>query len=261
MDISFLFLLALVVVLELVAVFLVVKEVEAILRKFISSRHRSQHWYWSSKDNDNGEWKLIKDALLLKKDPLAVSMSMSNTIDKRAKIAAWVLTILSLLVVLAVVEFFPSVDKLTQYSQYLVPAAILISAMMVALGTRYTIRVHGRASSRQEWIKDVRRILAELTLCLPEPHSAQDVCQRSESEQKFRKLELHLNPSEKVHRSLLYAISLAYGADWLDDEQVEENLCLREVDDWRQSTRRKAGIVRLSQVLLKREWEKTKSLR
>lgn len=269
MDIIFYFTIFLVIVFGLGLVIPIARTVREILGQWTVDRYRSQHWYRlpKGKDKEKEEWGLIKDVLFLRKDPLVVRERKINEILKDCNEAVWMFfcLVLPLFLLLFLFLIAPKTEQffieLIKRPEILHSIVIFVSVVIVAIGTYYTIRVNGRASSRQEWIKDVRLILAKLVSGFPEPDSDQDLCQRSKSEQQFRKLELHLNPSEKIHRSLLYAISLAYGFEWLDDEEVEKKLCLRKADDWRNSAGRKAGIIRLSQVLLKREWEQTKNLR
>lgn len=265
MDIYYYFILVVAASLLVLGFIEAIRIFASALGQWAFDRYRSQQWYCppQGKDKEEKEWGLIKDALLLRKDPLVVCKRKLKEIVREYAVAGSVFIFLLLPLFLCL--FVPEIDrlfgKLRQHPNILTPVAILVSAVMVAIGTYYTIRVNGRASSRQKWIKKVRLILAELASGMPQPDSDQDLCQRNKSEQKFRKLELHLNPSEKMHRSLLYAISLAYGVEWLDDEEVEKNLCLRRADEWRDNAGRKAGIIRLSQMLLKREWEQTKNLR
>lgn len=252
------------------------------LTRFWIVRYRARWWYnppkgKNYKRDEKKEWKFIKNVLLLKKqnDPLIVSKSMRKGSKLISCIILSVLLIALFSAAFYIKQFIDETISLSineKLEPFFVPFAIIVSflgAVMVAIGKFFTIRVKGRASSRQDWIKDVRAILAELTSSMPISDSDHDMrqCQRSKNEHKFRELELHLNPSEKMHRSLLYAIRLAYGADWLnddeddEDDEVEKNLRLRNSDDWRDGKLRRAGIIRLSQVVLKREWEQTKKLR
>ena len=241
------------------------RDIMGDMARYRTARFRARKWCNPPRGKDyeedeRMEWDFIKNVLLLNNndDPLIVSESSRKKIRKGSIIFLFILLIL----LIGVVTCWQHLN-VEKYEPDLLPFAVLVSAVMVAIGTFFTIRVNGRASSRQEWIKDVRVILADLASGMPTSDSDQDLRQRqrSTSEHKFRKLELHLNPSEKMHRSLLYAISLAYDADWLNDDEVEKNLRLRNSGDWRDDKLRKAGIIRLSQVALKREWEQTKRLR
>ena len=226
---------------------------------------RARKWYNPPRGKDyeedeKKEWDFIRNVLLLNNyDPLIVSESSRERIRTESIVLLFIL----LFLLIGVVIFWERLDviELKKYEPVLLPLAVFVGAVMVAIGTFFTIRVNGRASSRQEWIGEVRGIVADLVSGMPESGSDRDLCQLSTSEHKFRKLELRLNPSEKMHRSLLYAISLAYDADWLNNDEVEENLRLRNSGDWHDDKLRKAGIIRLSQVALKREWEQTKRLR
>lgn len=241
---------------------------EVVVPSWIA-RYRAQQWCNPPKgkgdeEDEKEEWVFIKNVLLLKSDPLIISKSTRKAIRKESTRFLFCIAALSVIVIFLVNKIAGALGPafIATYEPLFTPLVILVSALLVARGTRNTIRVNGRASSRQDWIKEVRVILAELASSMPTPDldEALRQCQRSKSEHKFRELELHLNPSEKMHRSLLYAINLAYDADWLKDDEVEKNLRLGNTED-RHDGKLQAGIIRLSQVVLKQEWEQTKKLR
>lgn len=237
------------------------------VERFLMTRYRARQWYDPPKEGEDTEkdeeeeWNFVKKALLLEDEPL---FPYEGKREGSAMLALGVLIVLLLLYVLlyVAIDYFSrqSIDGLMRYESLIAVLVSIVGILVFAIYQRFKSRVI-RASSRQKWIKDVRIILADLVSGLPETTEDHDLCQRTKMERNFRKLELHLNPSEKIHRSLLYAISFAYDANWSKDEQVEKNLRLKEVDDWRCSARCKAGIIRLSQILLKLEWEQTKKLR
>ncbi len=93
-----------------------------------------------------------------------------------------------------------------------------------------------------------------------------------EIEQNLTKLELYLNPSERVHRGLMAVIRFMYGFEGIDvDKEASDELRLpREQCPWRSqntaSTRNewlkwKTKSIRLANVLLKREWEQVKHIK
>jgi hypothetical protein len=133
-------------------------------------------------------------------------------------------------------------------------------------GVFYQLRVKARSENRQHWINEIREILASLIADLPAPNDSDKV--RAKKRQDYllphAKLELLLNPSERVHRTLMALLRHAYG---FDDAPIDEiprlKLGLRKLDPENrpQCGEFKSQITRLANVTLKREWEQVKHAR
>lgn len=167
-------------------------------------------------------------------------------------------------------------------SENLAEIATFAGGISVALGVITLLvqtRVATRSKNRQAWIDRIRDVLAELISNIPEVHSGSsqktgagklsDV-QKMEIEgaQNFymevhAELELFLNPSEKEHRALLSLLRYMYRWDKIDidDEPFNElnigSLNRDETTDW---IKLKSQVIRLSNVVLKREWEQVKNI-
>lgn len=148
-------------------------------------------------------------------------------------------------------------------------------------------RIDTRSRNRQAWIDQLRSILATLISDIPgwnarwisapsPPHENL----RSAAEkyaQHHTKLELLLNPNEREHLAIIAYLWKLYRFDQLDQygeargklpdfiEEAYENLGLEErwrtmskKEDWEKT---KSELVRLSNALLKREWEQIKWIR
>lgn len=83
-------------------------------------------------------------------------------------------------------------------------------------------------------------------------------------ETRHAKIELYLNPSERVHRAFMSLIRYMYGQTTLAiDEVVFDKLWdgvgnrpdLKNEECWKNT---KSDAIRLANVLLKREWEQVK---
>jgi hypothetical protein len=140
------------------------------------------------------------------------------------------------------------------------------------VGAFFQLRLKARSENRQKWIDEIRGVLAELIADLP----LSGECQESKAGNRYfprhAKLELLLNPSEEVHRTLMALIRHAYGFNdfLLIDAEVREGLGSDDVFQtfWKTDKNEmehlkvtKSRIIRLSNVVLKREWEQVKHAR
>lgn len=139
------------------------------------------------------------------------------------------------------------------------------------LGLAVQTRLAARSKNRQDWIDQMRSVLAELIADLPWPRDGGKEKERKRKEYfpRHAKLELLLNPSEHIHRTLIALIRHAYGFDNVAiDEQVRTHF--PEIFEVQFQTRDKqdqhlralkSQIIRLANVALKREWEQVKHAR
>ena len=128
----------------------------------------------------------------------------------------------------------------------------------------YQVRLTARTENRKEWIKEIRGKMATLIL-LSDREYEPEKPRSSEIKEKIMELELLLNPGEPLHRTFLTLVRTLYEIDNGFDKSVKSRLQAtfppREAgkdpdlvtpDKW------KERIVRLSNVILKYEWERVK---
>lgn len=163
------------------------------------------------------------------------------------------------------------------------PTAYL--AFIVGLATIFftfrQIRAKVRADSRQAWILKARELLGDVVASI-DAHKERVEANDSETalelwntlNPKRLELELMLNPSEKDHRLLMYLIQhfsawrsppvIPQDAKILKDIIADETSNTERLQEWNMilnATDRGAlvsYILRLSHVVLKREWERVK---
>jgi hypothetical protein len=166
---------------------------------------------------------------------------------------------------------------------------VALFATLVAAGFAFfNMQAQQKAKSRQEWVDKLREEMAK-TIALSQEYAAEN---RSGCEAKNRKialrqeltdvrlkLELRLNPSEKDHRLLMYLVQrMAFWDEYEKGgeplERIEEAkglklIALRDLpalEKILEPTKDQAGFaktvsyaMRLSHVILKREWERVKT--
>lgn len=163
------------------------------------------------------------------------------------------------------------------------PAAYLV--FVVGLATIYftfrQIRAKVRADSRQAWILKARELLGEVIAAIDAHKVALAANDVKKAENLWNKLnpkrlelELMLNPSEKDHRLLMYLIQhfaawrtpgvAAQDAEILKEIIAETTLDAARLLQWHailltpDRSALVSYILRLSHVVLKREWERVK---
>ena len=153
-------------------------------------------------------------------------------------------------------------------------AGALIALCGVLYGHHVTIRAKVASENRQKWVDNVRDTLAHVLNYLN--NVDKEVFHSQSDANRYRiKLELLLNPSEKDHRTLSTLLRIGYGIQDLEktiDQEVLSKLRGVRYLFWRlkQEKRRNKSykilrqkdhnllisyIVRLSNAMLKREWE------
>jgi len=88
-------------------------------------------------------------------------------------------------------------------------------------GIFYQLRLKARSENRQHWINDIREVLAPLIADLPLSADS-DAVKAEKTKQYFprhAKLDLFLNASEQVHRTLMALLRHAHG---FDDVSIDE---------------------------------------
>lgn len=230
--------------------------------------------------NEEMEWHDIRK--LIARDPLDNVLPTCKFRKCSAKY--WCLDILILVLSLAVISltgilsikccFDPSCALSSESSIRDMSWAILFAIPTVAIsiiGLFYQIRLRARSANRQEWINSIRKDIGLLLQSLPPPNSSVRNVEWTASKvlTHYTRLELYLNPSERVHRAFLAIILLMYGASSSSsDEEVRKELRLPnarfdhnnldEMCNARDWCELRMKAVRLANVLLKREWEQVK---
>lgn len=146
----------------------------------------------------------------------------------------------------------------------------LLAAAVSIVFTYHQLRAKVRADNRQAWIDRARRLIAEVVKDAEKAGSPAGA-----AIQRRIELELMLNPSEKDHRLLIYLVQrLARvpdadsirDANHLREEAMAEltgrdRCALLAILDETREGELVGHVVRLSHVLLKREWERVKHTR
>ena len=156
------------------------------------------------------------------------------------------------------------------------PGALV--ALPAIVGTFFTVlyqvRLKARSANRQEWINSIRTDIELLIANFPPPDASNRRIDEIywDIQKHLVALELYLNPSETMHRALLAVLRFMYGAsnEWADTD-ARNSLCIPSTrqawrtedygtakSDWLKWRRR---AIRLSNALLKREWEQVKHVR
>ena len=250
----------------------------------------SKTWYDASSKGPNEEMKWSEIRKLMKRDPLKKSRLVCKLRGCNAKYWSWDATIVLLTVsflvlalVLLVVEssivgdFLPSLESEESGSSNSLHWAAFagVPAFVISIvALFYQIRLRARSANRQDWIKSIRHEIGVLISSLPSAGASKYSAEKALSEvwPHFCKLELYLNPSERVHRSFLTMVRFMYGIPvTLEDKKVRHKLripayrfdpSVQSMSDapeiwieWRTKT------VRLANALLKQEWEQVKHVK
>lgn len=142
------------------------------------------------------------------------------------------------------------------------------SILVAAFGVFYQGRIKSRAENRQKWISELREeinaVIADIPHCSDHQYDWPLERKMRALETRHAKIELYLNPSERVHRAFMSLIRYMYGQTTLAiDEVVFDKLWdgvgnrpdLKNEECWKNT---KSDAIRLANVLLKREWEQVK---
>jgi len=129
----------------------------------------------------------------------------------------------------------------------------------------YEWRLRARSENRQKWINEIREALSSLIANIPA--SSDDHARREQKVKTYLevhgKLELLMNPSEKDHRALMALIRHIYGYDNVPIDDVprsELGIAGLSMEHRADRIALKSHVIRLSNVVLKREWERVKRI-
>jgi hypothetical protein len=175
------------------------------------------------------------------------------------------------------------VSDIIQASANLTAYLALIASIATIYFAFKQLRARVRASSRQKWIDSVRRLMAGMIADIIKMEEDGVIDNRGLNRRRLH-LELLLNPSEKDHRLLVFLIrAFIYPNGPIESDRhlkaqvnkaLEKFPCphgsmqlLQMINDCgvrpNQEVKRAAisYIVKLSQIVLKREWERVRHIR
>lgn len=209
------------------------------------------------------DWKDIKE--ILESDPLDEKFTRSKTrgvepITVIGDIAIFIFVGSFLVIIGNFMMDTPSEALISKWPG-LSESKDIIVAVIALVGALYTaanqLRAKVRSENRQKWIDDVRNTLAKVIKDIPRDDQDKKAKQGGEN---FARLELLLNPSEKDHRTLSVLLRKAYGMDDMSsDKHVLDKLdIIEDIDSKEQQNKLTTWIIRLSNAMLKREWELVK---
>ena len=259
---------------------------------WVMSYRPSGKWYDWRDAYSKEEWKYIKEVLMLERDALVHPKKPPSLCSVWFKDDGLSLLILFLSILVAVLVFacrcfndtcrcfndkgiiewllswVPTIDVSNSGAHYVALVAALIAATATVITVFLTVRQNTRSTNREAWNNSVRKLMACLIAGVPR-NCAELADSRKKYQLQYFKLALHLNPSEKAHRGLLYAVAVMYGAekDWLARDcpcRDARDCPCRELASFNRPERclerRVQGITRLSNVVFKTEWEQVKRL-
>lgn len=235
-------------------------------------------WYDISKNGWLGELQWAEVKLLMENDPLNFNKKTNDpldpdfTKDPRLKKTwrwgpwrQWGRDGLAVVVLVALWGLgMEGIHKLNDHFHPIqIETTVHLIGVLGLLGAAakavYEWRLKARTENRQKWINDLRNTLAKLIENMP-LKSDPEAKTEAKNEAYFKmhgKLELLMNPSEKDHRGLMALIRHIYGHSKLKiDEVPQKNLGISEMDFEQQ----KSNVIRLSNIVLKREWERVKHI-
>jgi hypothetical protein len=140
-----------------------------------------------------------------------------------------------------------------------------LSLAVAATKVTYEWRLKARSENRQKWIDEIRGTLSLLIENIP--GMSDDGAARDEKAKVYfkehGKMELLMNPSEKDHRALMALIRHLYGHDGVPIDDIprrELGIAAPLLSNPAGQIALKSQMIRLSNVVLKREWERVKRI-
>ena len=237
-------------------------------------RRPPQRWWHAQTPADENHWYDVVDALT--RDPLLIDQPGKSHLR-------WLTPTFTIAALLAWLYWLFGSLHVKLYALITGPGGgnytLLISALLVALTAALALRGKLQAENRQLWIDALRDELAVFMSHLQELYAAGDVLQqnRRDMEQARMKIELLINPSEPLHRTLTLLLRVASGqrpVNAIDGPVLKR---LKPLDlpaatpisalRWHGRTKPDADqllvlqvyIQRLANVLLKQEWERVRA--
>ena len=228
-------------------------------------------WYDLSKKGPNEEMEWCQIRQLMERDPMGYRCSCRC--PKKyifTDIFGFIVPIILGFVVpmwILLYSNFQSWD-----AKYGVAGGVLTLVISVAT-IFYNVRLKSRAENRQAWINSIRTEISALIAAFPPPQASDRMIDAAflEIQQNLTKLELYLNPSERVHRGFMAVVRFMYGFKGDVDREASKKLFLPKTRySWRNQNiasaenewlKWKTKSIMLANVLLKREWEQVKHIK
>ena len=229
-------------------------------------------WYDLAKEGPNEDMPWRDIATVMKTDPLNSSTPVTSWRFPWKYICWDVLGIFTLVVLSSSVVFLLcKKDDVVGLLGALVALPAIVGTFFTVL---YQVRLKARSANRQEWINTIRKEIELLIVKFPPPDASNRRVDEIylDIQKHLVALELYLNPSEKMHRALLAVLRFMYGAsnEWVDTDALN-SLCIPSTrQTWRNQDygdaksdwlKWRLRAIRLSNALLKREWEQVKHVR
>ena len=147
----------------------------------------------------------------------------------------------------------------------------VLTLLIAAVTIYYQINLKAKTENRQKWINQIREDISVLISNAPTRTKLSEEGNHTPKDKQFyfERLSLALNPSERIHRGMLAAIRFLYDPEQLSDkkcdgcEMCDECILSKLEIKFEDGSYDQAQIkiVRLGNLLLKREWQQTKSVR
>lgn len=237
-----------------------------IIWSYLKRVHKKTWWDISDeKPNGKLEWKMVSE--LMENDPIKYKtewrlITCKRVIPELAVVAllffAW-----SFVFVLIATRNELSAKQIQQIGTGIGG----IGVFLVFIGVIYTGRVNVRSVNRQVWINDLRDVLSQLLQQIPPypPDKVSIDLAKKHASQLIFKTELLLNPSEPDHRAMIALLRYFYHINDVKDvdglARKELRLEEKDLNDNEKFNALKSKLIRLSNVILKREWEQVKHVR
>ena len=235
------------------------------------------HWYDTSDSGPMEEMTWPQIRKLMKREPLTEEVcgtASSSWRPQRYPVGHLIVDLVGaaacLLFYCGTLELLMNLREQTPNYEGLRSLGILAGSLSVAVGVFgifYQGRLRARAENRQAWVNSIRSELSNIITNLQSFDTDLKSNEKTSQAHRITKLDLHLNPSERIHRALLALVRLMSG---LEVNTLDEDVLTKLSDNDKPLTSatsktewntRKCYIIRLSTVLLKREWEQVKHVR
>lgn len=228
-------------------------------------------WYDLSKKGPNEEMEWCQIRQLMKRDP------MQDQDRLPCRFPGWYFLIDIFGAIVLILIFYGSFRLICDFQNWDAKdgVAVGVPTLVVSVVTIfYNIRLKSRSENRQAWINSIRTEISALIAAFPPPQASDRMIDAAflEIQQNLTKLELYLNPSERVHRGFMAVVRFMYGFEGIDvDEEAGKQLRIPKTRcPWRNQDTASARLewlkwktksIRLANVLLKREWEQVKHIK
>ena len=231
-------------------------------------RIHTTHWFNPSRNRDPKKLKWSDMQSLIDADPLNHRTTFRFPMPEAAfhLLALAVVALFFASILWSIVVYNPAETLAPATKTWAWPAGG-IALFGTALTVFYHVRLTARTKNRQEWIASIRERMRYLISAYELGNSAgkQDF---GKVKNKIVELELLLNPREPTHRTFLAVIRHMHGIDGHPlDEEVRSHLtqAFQPRNDGSPAGDRSltpetwvARAIRLSNIILKNEWERVK---